>query len=60
MNTNFDVMQDDTLSWWIDLGALRHVYNSTKWFKTLHKVVDGEHCLYGKKCPHHDPRQRTS
>ena len=30
MNTNFNVTQEDTLSWWIDSGASRHVCNSTK------------------------------
>ena len=34
MNTNFDVMQDDSLSSWIDSGTSRHVCNSTKWLKT--------------------------
>ena len=51
MNTNFNVMQDDTLSWWIYSGASRHVCNSTKWFKTLHKVVDGEHLFMGNNAP---------
>ena len=51
MNTKLNVMQDDTLSWWIDSGASRHVCNSTRWFKTLHKVVDGEHLFMGNTAP---------
>ena len=47
MNTNFNVMQDDTWSWWINSGASRHICNSTKWFKILHKMVDGEHLFLG-------------
>ena len=43
MNTNVNVMQDDTLSWWNDSRATRHVCKSKQLFKTLHKVVDGDY-----------------
>ena len=45
--SNVNIVQDDEMSWWIDLGAARHVRNSEHWFKTLHNVVDGEYLYMG-------------
>lgn len=36
-----DVVLDVT-SWWIDSGALRHIWKLRNWFKTFNKVVDGK------------------
>ena len=33
------------------IQELHDMYNSTKWFKTLHKVVNGEHLFMGKNTP---------
>ena len=44
MDSNVNIVQDDDISCWTDLGASRHVCKSKHWFKTLHNVVDFTQC----------------
>ncbi|XP_021718833.1 uncharacterized protein LOC110686521 [Chenopodium quinoa] len=39
--------KNDDDSWWMDSGASRHVCKVKHWFKTFHKVVDGEELYMG-------------